>query len=557
MLQSLNIRNLATVDQLEVDFNHGLNVLTGETGAGKSVILGAVELLLGSRGDKSVIRHGADFCEVTGIFELGSCSYLDKAINDLLDQSGVSTCEDGQLLVKRVLKSSGSRSYINSSPATLKVIKALGNLLVDIHGPNDHQSLLNTNCQRDLLDTYGKHEDLRSRCRDLTTQIKEQEKKLEELRNQNISPAEAELLEHQVKEIEDAELQEGEEEQLTEKHRVASHSRRLLEIADNCRHGLVEADGSINDQTAEYVRMLSEAAEIHPAEAQPLMERMENVVEEVQEISRDLSAFAENLDLNEEELQQVEERLDLIHKLKRKHNATITQLNEKAQEIRERLNRLNSQEDLIKETQKKIESLQKQLQKTCDDLSEKRQNAAQELAKAISEKLSSLGFAQADFEISTTSKEPGADGADIVEFRFAPNPGESMQPLRKIASSGEIARVMLAVKTVLSAADQVPVLIFDEVDANIGGRVARQVAEQLCGLGETHQVLCITHLPQIAAGASEHFEVGKRIENDRTITTINKLDTDQRVNEISRMMGADESSASAQNHAREMLEKQA
>ncbi|MFW6413903.1 MAG: DNA repair protein RecN [Verrucomicrobiota bacterium] len=559
MLQSLHIKNLATVEHLQVDFADGVNVLTGETGAGKSVILGAVEMVLGARADKSSIRQDSKECEVTAIFKLPTnknLGQLPEQIDNLLAARGIDTCEDGQLLITRSITPSGGRAFINACPTTLKVLKELGDLLVDIHGPNDHQSLLNTTCQRSLLDTYGKHHDLLATCRQVYNKNKKLEAQLEELETQNLSPAEAELLEHQVNEIEQADLRAEEEDDIAARYRIASHAQRLLEITDQCRHGLTEIDGSITDQMGNFVKLLSEAAEIDPSEAGKLLQRLEDIVAQIQDLSDDIGNLEDNLELDETELQQLSERLDLIQRLKRKHNTDISGLNQKAAEMREKLDRLQRQDQLIQEVKDQLRAGKEELQKACDELSSHRRKAADKLAEAISRVLRKLGFAQADFEIRLTDKDLGPEGSDTAEFRFAPNPGEAMQPLRKIASSGEISRVMLAVKTVLSEADQVPVLIFDEVDANIGGRVATQVAEQLSALGQNHQILCITHLAQIAASAHRHYEVGKQIENNRTMTTITRLDIDGRVTELSRMLGASAGSSTARDHAHEMLEKQ-
>ena len=555
VLEALHIRNLATVSELEVSFAGGLNVLSGETGAGKSIILGAIQNLLGARAEKSMIRRGTDSCEVTGFFCFPEDHAFMQDIEQVLADAGATGCEDGQLIVRRVITEAASRAYINSSPVTLRVLRQLGDLLVDIHGPNDHQSLLRPKCQLDLLDAFGDLLPMREECAAKYRETVDAEQKLAALRNESLSPAEAELLRHQLKEIDAAELQADEEEALTERYNVASHARRIMEIAGQCQRGLSEADGSIVEQLSDYVRLLQEVAEIDPHHGDEFLARLEETSTQLQELSSDLERFGESLELDPQELQEIEERLDLIQRLKRKHGGNVETVLQRAEELRDRLDTVDSREGRIAEAEATLAHARSDHDKICRELSRKRKAVGNNLAKGIADKLKHLGFEQGDFEIAFEESDPGLRGSDRIEFCFAPNPGEDMMPLRKIASSGEIARVMLAAKTVLSAADQVPVLIFDEVDANIGGRVALAVAAELGGLGDSHQVLCISHLAQIAARATRHFEVGKEVVDGRTVTKITALNDDGRVNELSRMMGAAEDSEAARRHALEMLER--
>ncbi|MFO7822017.1 MAG: DNA repair protein RecN [Lentisphaeria bacterium] len=553
MLEALHIQNLATVSALEVSLASGLNVLSGETGAGKSVILGAIQNILGARAEKSLIRRGAKSCEVTGFFRFSDACPTLQAINNMLAEIGTPSCEEGQLILRRVITASGSRAYINSSPVALSALRQLGDLLVDIHGPNDHQSLLRPKCQLEILDCFGQLGSLREDCAEAYRQNIEADRKLQQLQTENLSPAEAELLRHQLQEIDTAALQPNEENELSERYRVSAHARRIMEIAGQCQRGLTESDGSITDQLSDYVRLLQEVADIDSERGGEFLERLETVSTQLSELAGDLEEFGESLDLDQQALAEIEERLDLIQRLKRKHGGEIQDVLDRAETLREKLAALDSREQRIAQAEKAVAEAQKKHSALCRELNNKRKTAAAKLAEGITAKLKGLGFEQSDFNISFAETEPGATGADRIEFCFAPNPGEDMLPLRKIASSGEIARVMLAAKTVLSAADQVPVLMFDEVDANIGGRIALSVAEELAGLGESHQVLCISHLPQIAARAKRHFEVGKNVQENRTITNISELDSEGRITELSRMMGATEDSEAARQHALEML----
>lgn len=556
MLEVLHIKNLATVSELEVRLVPGLNVLSGETGAGKSVILGAIQHLLGARADKTLIRRGEKSCQVTGFFRFADDGGTLESIENVLAETGAPGCEEGQLILCRVISESGSRAYVNSSPVALRVLRQLGDLLVDIHGPNDHQSLLRPKCQLELLDSFGELSASCQVCAQLYRQRLEAVRRLEELQTESLSPAEAELLRHQIAEIDAAQLLPEEEKNLNERFRIGSHARRIIEIASQCQRGLSESEGCITDQLSDYVRLLQEVADIDPEQGGGFLERLETVSTQLSELAGDLEGFAESLELDQQELEEIEQRLDLIQRLKRKHGGNVEHVLQRAAELRTKLDSVDSREQRIAAAEQEVERTANQHLAVCRDLSRQRHEAAGKLAAGVAAKLKSLGFEQSDFQIDFAETEPSASGTDRVEFSFAPNPGEDMLPLRKIASSGEIARVMLAAKTVLSAADQVPVLMFDEVDANIGGRVALAVADELAGLGASHQVLCISHLPQIAARATRHFEVGKNVEQNRTLTRITELDDEGRINELSRMMGASEDSEAARRHALEMLGKE-
>ena len=554
MLKSLMIRNLATVAELDVEFGQGLNVLTGETGAGKSIILGALRVLLGERAEKSLIRKGEPRCEISAVIRVpGASDATGEDLAEILDNAGVPPCENGDLLLRRTITANDTRAFINATPVTLQVMRDLGDILIDIHGPNDHQSLLRPRCQLDLLDTFGDLADLRAACKQCFDAREACRGNVAELEAQHITPAEKELLRHQVREIDGAELSPDEEETLVNRHRVASNARRLLEIASQCQNGLAETEGCVCDELGQYVRLLAEVRDTAPEKGADFLARLEECVSELQELSGDLAAFAESLELDEQELSFLEERLDLIQKLKRRYGGEISDVLAKGEEMREKLAAMENREERVAAAQEELASATRRHRAACEKLTGARRAAAAKLAAAIGEKLCALGFAQGQFTVQCHPAEPGDKGADSVEFCFAPNVGEDLLPLRKIASSGEIARVMLAVKTVLTAVDRVPILIFDEVDANIGGRVARCVANELAAVSDHHQVFCITHLAQIAAAARRHFVVDKQTRNGRTVTHIGNLDDAGRVQELSRMMGADGESATACQHAREML----
>ncbi len=554
VLKTLDIRNLATVESLTVDFGPGLNVVTGETGAGKSIILGAIQILLGERAEKTIIRHGCDACDIAATIELSPTRPdIATAVQAILDEAGLPAGDDDTLLLRRVVTANNTRAYVNCTPVTLRVMKALGDLLVDIHGPHDHQSLLSPRCQIDLLDAFAHNQAELSAVAEADTEVRQLATRLDQLRSETLAPADAELLRHQLREIDDAGLTPEEEEQLAERHRLAAHARRLLELATACTAGLAEAEGSIADRLGLFVRRLQELAEIAPSAGDGFLARLEECIENVRDLALDIGRFAESLELDEEEFARLEERLDLIHDLKRKHRATLDELLAKAEQLRQRLTIDDHREEHLADLEKQLRLGRQRQLEACHQLTRHRRQAADQLAAAIADKLAGLGFASSRFALTMTTGEPGPNGSDRVEFCFAPNPGQDLMPLRKIASSGEMARVMLAIKTVLTAADRVPLLIFDEVDANVGGRIAGRVAAELAAVADQHQVLCITHLPQIAAAASRHFLVGKKIDGNHTRTTMHPLDHDARVAELVRMMGSAADSTTAQAHAEELL----
>jgi DNA repair protein RecN (Recombination protein N) len=554
VLESLHIRNLALVVELDIEFGAGLNAVTGETGAGKSLILGAVQLLLGGRAGAGVIRTGESQCEISAILHLGEdYGELRRAVAAQLDAGGVAPCEENRLLIRRVVTPSGSRVFVNGSPATVGFLGELGALLVDIHGPHEHQSLLRPQCQLALLDAFAGLDEQTEVCADAYRAWQEAQKILIAERERGINPGEVDLLRHQLREIDNAELRPDEEEELVEMHHVASHAQRLAEIAAQCSEGLSEAEGCVTDQLSLFVRLVNELESLDAERGAVFSEQLSGIVESIHELSVDLTNYGESRDLDPEQLQMLEERLNLIQKLKRRYGGTIEDVLQAADEIREQLDAFDSRAERLAELEREVGLAKRAHRAICAELSIGRREASAKLAEAISDKLRRLGFLQARFAVDVTESEPGPTGADRAEFGFAPNPGEAMQPLRRIASSGEMARVMLAVKTVLSAADHIPVLIFDEVDANIGGRVAVTVAEELAAIGHRHQVLSITHLPQIAAAGHRHFQVAKRIDGERTITTMLSLEGEDREREIMRMLGADSDSTTARNHARELL----
>jgi DNA repair protein RecN (Recombination protein N) len=549
-LASLGIRNLALVEDLVWEPPSGFVAVTGETGAGKSIILGALKLLLGERADKSLVRSGADSCRVEAVFEIPPSS----EIHALLEVAGAEPCEDGVLVAqRRIAAGGGSRQFVNGSACTLGLLRDIGDLLVDLHGPHDHQSLFSTDNQLLVLDSFAgadQHRmDYASRRKEWARLVTEKK----QLAGDAMSlEREKELLRHQSTEIEEAALQPGEEEDLANRLRTASNAKRLREACSLANSLLAESESSAMTVWTSIGRLVREIKQLDPAAAD-IMESSDQIFESMGELSRTIDRYAESLEESPRDLPSIEERLDTIQSLKRKYGPTIEDVVEFGRRSAERLAELENSAERLASLETLIAEARHAMDEAADRLHDARAKALDPLCRSVRGHLSDLGFLRSDFRIGLERTiDPGPLGADAVEFLFAPNPGEPPKPLRAIASSGEISRVMLALKTALAAQAGVPVLVFDEIDANVGGETGSMVGEKMRELGATRQVFSITHLPQVAACASSHFVVRKNTDGKRTTTSLHRIDQDARVDEIARMLGG--SGASARSHAKALLD---
>jgi DNA repair protein RecN (Recombination protein N) len=548
VLSLLRIKNLALVEDLEWQLAPGFTAITGETGAGKSIIIGALQLLLGERTDKSLIRTGTESCTVEAIFEGAELRQLDS----LLHESGVESNE-GELIVKRSFSTTGTnRQFINGSPTTLGVLKNLGDELVDLHGPHDHQSLLSPERQLALLDGYAHTEET---LRDFELSFR----KLQSLRAEHAALSTAEsareqeidLLRHQINEISSANLSATEEDENATRYRLASNSKRLLELASSISRRLSEADDAILPQLAETQRLLRDLEKIDPEKA-TLAEAHAACVVELSEISRVLGQYAEQLDLDPAQLAALEERVTHFETLKRKYGGSIAEVIAFGERAAERMRKIEGRDAELERLDQEIGSARGEVERLGHALHKARSKAAPKLAENVRGNLRDLGFRQSEFEVKLTQlDEARATGFDGVELLFSPNPGEPLKPLRTIASSGEISRLMLAIKSSLAAHDAIPLLVFDEIDANVGGEIANAVGEKMRKLAGDHQVLCITHLPQVAAAAATQFVVTKEVVQGRTHSRLTEVAGQARQEEIARMLGG--KTESALKHAATLL----
>lgn len=547
MLTRLSVRNLAIVESADVEFGGGLTVITGETGAGKSVLMGALELVLGARADASTVRDGAKEARIEATFA------VPGVVDAFLDEAGLPPCEDGVLLVRRAISATGGgRVHVNDAATTVQTLRALGKLLVDVHGPNDHQSLLEEGFQRGVLDAHGRLDTSAyaaawARLADLRAQRAD-------LQGDDADVAETcERLRYAVDELDAAQLTPEDDDELPARHAAAAHAAEILDCANAATAALSEADDSAAAALVGAGARVREMARFHEA-AGAWGETIERLTVEVQELAQEIADSASRLDADPEALQALDDRLSLVQRLKRKYACPdVAALLALRDERARRLADLEGRGARLAALADEIAAAEAAVRAAGAKLTAARTKAAARLARAVTKELHGLGFLRAGFDVSLAPHAPDATGCDAVDFLFAPNPGEAARPLREIASTGEIARVMLAVKTVVAEHDAIPVLVFDEIDSNIGGEVGRAVGEKLRAVARHHQVIAITHLPQSAVYGARHLAVAKAVSGGRTRSTIQPLEGEARVAEIARMLGGTSLTSVVEQHARELL----
>lgn len=549
MLTRLSVRNMAIVESADVEFGGGLTVITGETGAGKSVLMGALELVLGARADASTVRDGAKEARIEAEFA------VPGVVDAFLDAAGLPPCEDGVLLVRRAISATGGgRVHVNDAATTVQTLRALGKLLVDVHGPNDHQSLLEEGFQRGVLDAHGRldtsaYAAVWARLADLRAQRAD-------LQGDDADVAETcERLRYAVDELDAAQLTPEDDDELPARHAAAAHAAEILDCANAATAALSEADDSAAAALVGAGARVREMARFHEA-AGAWGETIERLTVEVQELAQEIADSASRLDADPEALQALDDRLSLVQRLKRKYACPdVAALLALRDERARRLADLEGRGARLAALADEIAAAEAAVRAAGAKLTAARTKAAARLARAVTKELHGLGFLRAGFDVSLAPHASDATGCDAVDFLFAPNPGEAARPLREIASTGEIARVMLAVKTVVAEHDAIPVLVFDEIDSNIGGEVGRAVGEKLRAVARHHQVIAITHLPQSAVYGARHLAVAKAVSGGRTRSTIQPLEGEARVAEIARMLGGTSLTSVVEQHARELLSR--
>lgn len=550
MLVELRIRDYAVVDDLTLSLGSGLNALTGETGAGKSIIVGALSLLLGERASSEVVRTDSERATVEAVFDLEGLPELRERVDELGFR-----LDDGLLILRREVAAAGrNRAWVGGSPATAGVVGELGSALVDLHGQHEHQTLLRPRDQRSILDAFGGSRSLAADVarRHVHLQRLRDELDVREERRRQVE-SQADFLRFQLDEIDEARLEPGEDAALEAEAGRHEYAEELAQGAEALHRLLYDEEGSVTDRLTEARRMVARLAEFDPSLGSEAG-RLDEAFHLVSDAGQALGDYASGVDFDPARLEQVRSRLDKLFRMKRKYGPELADVLETAQRVRGELGDHDEADHDLSRIRAEIEAAELSLGEQAGALSEARGAASVMLSEAVTASLPDLGLAGGIFEVRLTSNETiSASGAETVEFVVAPNAGFAPMPLARIASGGELSRIMLALKSILASVDQVPVLVFDEIDSGVGGVVATSVAAKLSEVAHRHQVFVVTHLPQVASRADAHLLVEKGGGPETTTTVVRRLEHEDRVHEIARMLGGDPESAASREHARELL----
>ncbi|WP_341877369.1 DNA repair protein RecN [Defluviitalea saccharophila] len=537
MLIHIYIKNIALIDEITLDFDECLNILTGETGAGKSILIDSINFALGERTSKEMIRSGENNALVELLFYLRN----DEAV-DVLKDMGIHLEEDRYLLISRSINQTGrSICRINGQTITLGMLRQVSNMLIDVHGQHQHQSLLDVGKHIELLDEFCKDDlkDYKNLIAQYYKDYKNIEKQMENLLvDEKEKERKIDLLQFQIGEISEAKLKKNEDELLQSQLKILSNSEKLSNGIESIYAFLYDNSfkgSSACDQLGEALKILRDLSNID-SELLPVYENAENILVQLEDLSRDIRNYSKNIEHDPEELQNVENRLDLIYNLKRKYGNTIDEILEYKEKIEDELNFIINSDEKRKQLKKEHLELEKKIIELCKEISDIRKEKAKVIEDNIEKVLHELEMKEAKFSIHFSQKEHfNENGWDQVEFLISTNPGEGLKPLSKIASGGEMSRIMLALKSVLADIDEIDTLIFDEIDTGISGRAAQKVAEKLGYISRKHQVICITHLPQIAAMADQHYRIEKKVEKQKTLSSVQVLDHHQMITELARL----------------------
>jgi len=552
MLTHIRIRNFAIIDHLDLDLKDKLTALTGETGAGKSILLGALGLLLGDRADSDSVRAGSSKAEISAEFDISALPPVQQWLSEKELDS-----ETDCLLRRRLGADGRSRAFINGSAVPLQDMRQLGEMLVDIHGQHEHQSLMKAEMQRQLLDDYASHTSLVDEVKSSFTEWRKQKTKLLELSNASQDRNDRlDLLRYQVSELDELELQVGEAQQLQQEHQLLANADELDEKTAASLQALYEADeNSIYTQLSRQARNI-ESIIATDEKITPVYEMLSEAMVQIEESASLLRDYRDNLNSDPQRFNEIETRLGVIHDLSRKHHVEPDQLIALHQRLAEELDQLDNADENISQLQARVEQLENQFYQQAKKLSQSRQKTAKKLNREISQSMQTLGMAGGQFEIQIRPKEsPSASGIDQIEYQVSTNTGQPFKALAKTASGGELARISLAIQMITAQQGRIPTLIFDEVDSGVGGGIAEIVGQHLRKLGESRQVFCITHLPQVASQAHYHMQVYKHTDGKETRTEIKPLSEADRVDEISRMLGGLEITQQTIDHAKDMLKR--
>ena len=551
MLQNLHVKNLALINETEVDFKEGLNILSGETGAGKSIIVGSINFALGEKVQKEMLRENADYALVELIF-----SVTDPRQKELLKELDVIP-ENDQIILSRKIVNGRGVAKVNSESVPVSKMKAIASVLIDIHGQHEHQSLLSKRKHLEILDDYAK-EELADWKQKVRASYQEYRRIEEELAHADVNEEERlrelSFLEYEVREIEEAGLEIGEDETLEANYRKFSNGKKIMEAVNGAYLLTGSQDDSASELIGRAVRELGAGA-AYDEQVKSLEEQLLQIDSLVNDFNREIAEYIDETEFDDETFYQMEKRLDEINHLKSKYGNSIASVLEAAEEKRERMAKLADYDAYLSRLKKQLECAREELDGYCEQVSKIRKKYAVTLTAAVTEALKDLNFLDVRFEMHfERTPDYTANGTDDAEFLISTNPGEPVKPLGKVASGGELSRIMLAIKTVLADNDAIETLIFDEIDSGISGRTAQMVSEKMNVLGRNHQIICITHLPQIAAMADAHYLIEKSVENQTTVSRIRELSGEESIEELARMLGGVEITDKVRESAKEMKE---
>lgn len=558
MILTLNIKNIALIDEAEIDFDDGLNILTGETGAGKSIVIDSMMLLLGGRANKDIIRNGTKKATVEGVFLVDSNT---DVIHKILDEAGIEHEDDDTLIISRDITENG-RNYcrVNGRIVPLSFLSKLGTYLVDILGQHEHQFLLDSSKHLSILDNFQDKNffDLKGTLRDLLSEYNILNKRLKEFYSDDKEKmSKIDLLKYQINEIESAKIKKGEEENLLERRNILINSEKLFNSMNECYNLLykgINDNTSVLDNLSVVLKNLDASYKID-RRLEKLKEMIQSALYTLDDCSIQIRDYIENINFDANELNEIEKRLDILGNLKRKYGRTIEEIIRYKEEKNDELTKLLNAEEEIHKINKEKEEIMQKIKMISDEIHEMRKNVADFLEKKISDVLSELNMPNTIFKVDIRKKDmANENGMDEVEFLISTNIGEPLKPLDKIASGGELSRIMLALKTILADFDGISTLIFDEVDTGISGKAAQSVAQKIALISRNRQVICVTHLPQITSMADSHFKISKEFDEDKTYIKIEKLDYEGKIKELSRIISGSVVTNTTYSHSKELIE---
>lgn len=551
MLNQLSVRNVAVIDKLDINLHDGVSVLTGETGAGKSIIIDSINMILGDRANKELVRYGTDKAVVQAVFD------APKSVINILEENDIDVEDETVIITRQVTKEGKSVARINGMVVTLNILREISDRLINIHGQHDNQALLTPIRHITFLDAYADNEEYINRYKDILSKKREIEKKISSLEmDEQEKMQRIDLLEYQVNEIKKASLEKGEEDDLREQRDIYTNAEQITKSVNEAYMNLYEGDEiqSAYDGISIAVNEISQISDLNP-QLKSIYDTLNEIMYSLEDTAHEIKEFGETVEFDEQTLNEIEERLDLISRLKRKYGKSIEEILEYLKKAESELNDIKLSDERTNELKEELKNITKELKEKGNVLTQRRENAAKVLEENIEKSLHELNMEKSKFKVSIENDGTFYDnGMDKVEFLISTNPGEPLKPLVKIASGGELSRVMLAIKSILADSDGVDTMIFDEIDTGVSGKAAMSIAKKLAVIAKNKQVICITHLPQLTAMADNHYLIQKNTDGEMASTTLKELDEEGRELELARIIDGGEVTELALSHAKQMLE---